>query len=196
MALQTVYTFMNVEISGISWKKCSPGSQYFYSFFLSRGLGLPGFFLFGFLVFHLDSNAYYLKVESMSCSNPIFLYRLKTKLVKQISDEAYWDCSVCTYRNTSEAFKCAMCDVRKGTSTRYMLHETCVHNLKFTCFLGIFAIKWFLSQQTMNCFLLNTGLSNCLRNVFFLINYVLLALSQLLVKSRFENARITRGNFL
>lgn len=29
-----------------------------------------------------------------------------------------WDCSVCTYRNTAEAFKCLMCDVRKGTSTR------------------------------------------------------------------------------
>ncbi|KAJ9599739.1 hypothetical protein L9F63_026412, partial [Diploptera punctata] len=29
-----------------------------------------------------------------------------------------WDCSVCTYRNTEEAFKCLMCDVRKGTSTR------------------------------------------------------------------------------
>ncbi|CAG2167541.1 unnamed protein product [Oppiella nova] len=29
-----------------------------------------------------------------------------------------WDCSVCTYRNSYEAFKCLMCDVRKGTSTR------------------------------------------------------------------------------
>ncbi|GIY92390.1 YY1-associated factor 2 [Caerostris extrusa] len=33
-------------------------------------------------------------------------------------EENYWDCSVCTYRNTAEAFKCLMCDVRKGTSTR------------------------------------------------------------------------------
>ncbi|CRK90856.1 CLUMA_CG004546, isoform A [Clunio marinus] len=32
--------------------------------------------------------------------------------------EDYWDCSVCTFRNTAEAFKCLMCDVRKGTSTR------------------------------------------------------------------------------
>lgn len=32
--------------------------------------------------------------------------------------EDFWDCSVCTYRNTAEAFKCLMCDVRKGTSTR------------------------------------------------------------------------------
>lgn len=30
----------------------------------------------------------------------------------------FWDCSVCTYKNTAEAFKCRMCDVRKGTSTR------------------------------------------------------------------------------
>lgn len=28
--------------------------------------------------------------------------------------EDYWDCSVCTFRNTAEAFKCSMCDVRKG----------------------------------------------------------------------------------
>lgn len=33
-------------------------------------------------------------------------------------DEHYWDCSVCTFRNHAEAFKCSMCDVRKGTSTR------------------------------------------------------------------------------
>lgn len=33
-------------------------------------------------------------------------------------DDGFWDCSVCTYRNTPEAFKCEMCDVRKGTSTR------------------------------------------------------------------------------
>ncbi|CAM1306349.1 YAF2 (predicted) [Pycnogonum litorale] len=36
---------------------------------------------------------------------------------KQVDDNV-WDCSVCTYRNTAEAFKCLMCDVRKGTSTR------------------------------------------------------------------------------
>ncbi|XP_065333208.1 YY1-associated factor 2 isoform X2 [Cloeon dipterum] len=33
-------------------------------------------------------------------------------------EENYWDCSVCTYRNNAEAFKCLMCDIRKGTSTR------------------------------------------------------------------------------
>ncbi|KAI5140567.1 Yy1-Associated Factor 2 [Manis pentadactyla] len=37
---------------------------------------------------------------------------------KPSSDEGYWDCSVCTFRNGTEAFKCMMCDVRKGTSTR------------------------------------------------------------------------------
>jgi len=33
-------------------------------------------------------------------------------------EESHWDCSVCTYRNNAEAFKCLMCDIRKGTSTR------------------------------------------------------------------------------
>ncbi|CAL8375826.1 unnamed protein product [Arctogadus glacialis] len=37
---------------------------------------------------------------------------------KSSADDGYWDCSVCTFRNTAEAFKCMMCDVRKGTSTR------------------------------------------------------------------------------
>jgi len=32
--------------------------------------------------------------------------------------EDYWDCSVCTFRNTAEAFKCDVCGIRKGTSTR------------------------------------------------------------------------------
>ncbi|KAM9325182.1 RING1 and YY1-binding protein [Gastrophryne carolinensis] len=37
---------------------------------------------------------------------------------KPSADEGYWDCSVCTFRNSAEAFKCSICDVRKGTSTR------------------------------------------------------------------------------
>lgn len=37
---------------------------------------------------------------------------------KQALDDGYWDCSVCTFKNTAEAFKCSICDVRKGTSTR------------------------------------------------------------------------------
>lgn len=32
--------------------------------------------------------------------------------------EDLWDCSICTYRNKAEAFKCSICDARKGTSTR------------------------------------------------------------------------------
>merc|ERR1719361_1983132 len=35
-----------------------------------------------------------------------------------LADEGTWDCSVCTFKNNAEAFKCSMCDVRKGTSTR------------------------------------------------------------------------------
>ncbi|XP_022184220.1 YY1-associated factor 2 isoform X2 [Nilaparvata lugens] len=42
----------------------------------------------------------------------------RTKRQAKVLEENYWDCSVCTYRNTAEAFKCLMCDVRKGTSTR------------------------------------------------------------------------------
>ncbi|XP_061578469.1 YY1-associated factor 2-like [Cololabis saira] len=37
---------------------------------------------------------------------------------KPLADDGCWDCSVCTFRNSAEAFKCMMCDVRKGTSTR------------------------------------------------------------------------------
>ncbi|CAG9568676.1 unnamed protein product [Danaus chrysippus] len=40
------------------------------------------------------------------------------KRPSKVLEENYWDCSVCTYRNNAEAFKCSMCDVRKGTSTR------------------------------------------------------------------------------
>uniref|UniRef100_A0ACB8EH41 Uncharacterized protein n=1 Tax=Sphaerodactylus townsendi TaxID=933632 RepID=A0ACB8EH41_9SAUR len=38
---------------------------------------------------------------------------------KPAADEGFWDCSVCTFRNSAEAFKCSICDVRKGTSTRF-----------------------------------------------------------------------------
>ncbi|KAK5927735.1 hypothetical protein CgunFtcFv8_012861 [Champsocephalus gunnari] len=37
---------------------------------------------------------------------------------KPSADDGYWDCSVCTFKNTAEEFKCMICDVRKGTSTR------------------------------------------------------------------------------
>ncbi|XP_059610543.1 YY1-associated factor 2 [Phlebotomus argentipes] len=42
----------------------------------------------------------------------------RTKRQSKVLEDNFWDCSVCTYRNTAEAFKCLMCDVRKGTSTR------------------------------------------------------------------------------
>uniref|UniRef100_A0A674MIY9 YY1 associated factor 2 n=1 Tax=Takifugu rubripes TaxID=31033 RepID=A0A674MIY9_TAKRU len=40
------------------------------------------------------------------------------------ADDGYWDCSVCTFKNSAEAFKCLMCDVRKGTSTRQSQNRT------------------------------------------------------------------------
>uniref|UniRef100_A0A3P8S930 YY1 associated factor 2 n=1 Tax=Amphiprion percula TaxID=161767 RepID=A0A3P8S930_AMPPE len=30
---------------------------------------------------------------------------------KPFADDGYWDCSVCTFRNSAEAFKCMMCDL-------------------------------------------------------------------------------------
>uniref|UniRef100_A0A0M3I522 RanBP2-type domain-containing protein n=1 Tax=Ascaris lumbricoides TaxID=6252 RepID=A0A0M3I522_ASCLU len=46
-----------------------------------------------------------------------------------------WECTVCTFRNRVEAFKCEMCDTRKGTSTRkprlnqnVVQHHTVVQN--------------------------------------------------------------------
>lgn len=42
----------------------------------------------------------------------------RTKRQAKLPEDNFWDCSVCTFRNTAEAFKCLMCDVRKGTSTR------------------------------------------------------------------------------
>lgn len=40
------------------------------------------------------------------------------KRMAKVLQEGEWDCSVCTFTNSPEAFKCLMCDVRKGTSTR------------------------------------------------------------------------------
>lgn len=42
----------------------------------------------------------------------------RTKRDNKTIEDNHWDCSVCTYKNTAEAFKCSMCNVRKGTSTR------------------------------------------------------------------------------
>lgn len=40
------------------------------------------------------------------------------KRLAKILEDTSWDCSLCTFRNKAEAFKCLMCDVRRGTSTR------------------------------------------------------------------------------
>ena len=45
-------------------------------------------------------------------------FRRKRSSQKGGADEGEWDCSVCTFKNNAEAFKCTMCDSRKGTSTR------------------------------------------------------------------------------
>ncbi|KAK7590198.1 hypothetical protein V9T40_001811 [Parthenolecanium corni] len=42
----------------------------------------------------------------------------RSKKQSKVFEELNWECSVCTYQNAPEAFKCLMCDVRKGTSTR------------------------------------------------------------------------------
>ena len=50
-----------------------------------------------------------------------FLFQMSPKGRKRAApapEDFFWDCSVCTYKNNPEAFKCIMCDVRKGTSTR------------------------------------------------------------------------------
>jgi len=33
-------------------------------------------------------------------------------------EDFLWECTICTYKNNPEAFKCIMCGVSKGTSTR------------------------------------------------------------------------------
>jgi len=43
-------------------------------------------------------------------SSPVRRQKRQAKVI----EENFWDCSVCTYRNSAEAFKCRMCDVRKG----------------------------------------------------------------------------------
>ena len=40
------------------------------------------------------------------------------KRPSKVIQDGSWNCSVCTFSNTPEAFKCMICDVRKGTSTR------------------------------------------------------------------------------
>lgn len=37
-----------------------------------------------------------------------------------VVNDGTWDCSLCTYKNPNVAFRCEMCDSRKGTATRYI----------------------------------------------------------------------------
>ncbi|KAL3309872.1 hypothetical protein Ciccas_011574 [Cichlidogyrus casuarinus] len=40
------------------------------------------------------------------------------KFKYQECNEDSWDCATCTYKNSKESFRCAICLTRKGTSTR------------------------------------------------------------------------------
>ena len=42
----------------------------------------------------------------------------KGRKAPQTEEDFLWECSICTYKNNPEAFKCMMCGVSKGTSTR------------------------------------------------------------------------------
>ncbi|XP_078270624.1 RING1 and YY1-binding protein B isoform X3 [Rhinoraja longicauda] len=53
-----------------------------------------------------------------SLSMPKWPFSRPKRQAKPGSDDGFWDCSVCTFKNSAEAFKCSICDVRKGTSTR------------------------------------------------------------------------------
>lgn len=66
---------------------------------------------------------------------------------KPAADEGFWDCSVCTFRNSAEAFKCSICDVRKGTSTRYVRTFRRGFRSVLGCddLLIFFAIAWILA---------------------------------------------------
>ncbi|MFT7804877.1 hypothetical protein AGIG_G9657 [Arapaima gigas] len=59
---------------------------------------------------------------------------------KPSADDGYWDCSVCTFRNGAEAFKCSICDVRKGTSTRY--RATAPRTLRVTVHCYLSCVPW------------------------------------------------------
>lgn len=52
---------------------------------------------------------------------PFFFRKRKHRLSSTLltgGEEEFWDCTVCTYKNSAEAFRCEMCQTRKGTSTR------------------------------------------------------------------------------
>jgi hypothetical protein len=52
------------------------------------------------------------------CSFWIFIFIFRAKRPRVVVNDGTWDCSLCTYKNPSLAFRCEMCDSRKGTATR------------------------------------------------------------------------------
>ena len=46
-------------------------------------------------------------------------YIFRAKRARVVVNDGTWDCSLCTYKNPNVAFRCEMCDSRKGTATRY-----------------------------------------------------------------------------
>jgi hypothetical protein len=46
-------------------------------------------------------------------------FNSRAKRSRVIVNDGTWDCSLCTYKNPCVAFRCEMCDSRKGTATRY-----------------------------------------------------------------------------
>ncbi len=48
----------------------------------------------------------------------LFFLDYRTKRSRVIVNDGTWDCSLCTYKNPCVAFRCEMCDSRKGTATR------------------------------------------------------------------------------
>lgn len=61
---------------------------------------------------YYKSNIFDLLNSYFKCIN------LRAKRTKVVIDDGTWTCSVCTFNNRAELFKCEMCYVRKGTSTR------------------------------------------------------------------------------
>ncbi|GMR32703.1 hypothetical protein PMAYCL1PPCAC_02898, partial [Pristionchus mayeri] len=50
---------------------------------------------------------------------PMASEKTKTKKIREEKEEGTeWDCVVCTFKNAAKAFKCAICDTRKPSSTR------------------------------------------------------------------------------
>lgn len=62
-------------------------------------------------------------IDYLKCKTFLKFYkkkflRPKRSKVSSSDGDGYWECTVCTFSNRAELFKCEMCDVRKGTSTR------------------------------------------------------------------------------